>query len=323
MDPDCVSVVMPVYQDCTFLDEAVQSAISQALPQGVSLELLVIDDGSTETLVHDHLTRLEGMRHPGLRVLRLAKNSGVSAARNAGISAARGRYLAFLDSDDLWRPGHISKHLAALRDHYATLCGSDYDGVDQQGHVHTPSHLRHHHRKGRALAAAFSSGQPAVYEHAAEMFIDCCPTHTAVITIDRAAYRDSEVRFADHLRQAEDVHLWIRLATQGRFVFLPESTAAYRFNPNSISRPTDVPSRDRWYVAVLHDLLQGELGQLHHAAPRRRLSDSLCDLSWAERQAGQFSRAWHDALDACRRQPTSLRAWHSAAGCQLALATRR
>jgi len=88
-----VSVVIPVYNRRRHVEEAVRSVEAQTFP---SWELIVVDDGST----HDTVAALRAIatRH---RVLRRA-NGGCAAARNTGVAAARGRYVAFLDSDDLW-----------------------------------------------------------------------------------------------------------------------------------------------------------------------------------------------------------------------------
>jgi glycosyltransferase involved in cell wall biosynthesis len=85
-----VSVIVPTYNQATFLPAAIASVVEQTFP---SWEIIVVDDGSTDHTpsVLDELTR----RVPGLRVVP-QQNAGRSAARNAGIRLARGRYLVFL-----------------------------------------------------------------------------------------------------------------------------------------------------------------------------------------------------------------------------------
>ncbi len=94
--PD-VSVIVPVHNTEIFLQQCLDSVLAQP---GVALELICVDDGSTDgsgRLVDDYAARDER-----IHVIHQA-NAGLSAARNAGIEAATGRYLCFLDSDDYWR----------------------------------------------------------------------------------------------------------------------------------------------------------------------------------------------------------------------------
>lgn len=101
-----VSVVIPTYNVGKYVEEAVASVLSQDVP---GLEVIVIDDASTD----DTSDRLKRITDPRLRVVRLT-HVGVGAARNHGLSLARGRYLAFLDADDRWRPGKLRRQLALL-----------------------------------------------------------------------------------------------------------------------------------------------------------------------------------------------------------------
>lgn len=101
-----VSVIIPTYNYGPYIEEAVQSALDQGIDD---LEVIVVDDASTD----DTLERLARCTDPRLRVAALA-HGGVCAARNHGLSVARGRYIAFLDADDRWRPGKLDRQLAIL-----------------------------------------------------------------------------------------------------------------------------------------------------------------------------------------------------------------
>ncbi len=96
-----VSVITPVYNRSLFLDRTVQSVVAQTFKDW---EMLLIDDGSSDDSYQMMLRwaekddRIKVLHHPG------HVNRGISATRNLGIGQARGEYIAFLDSDDLWRP---------------------------------------------------------------------------------------------------------------------------------------------------------------------------------------------------------------------------
>ncbi|MFT4050890.1 MAG: glycosyltransferase [Microbacterium sp.] len=91
-----MTVIVPVFNSQTWLDDCLSSVLSQT---GVSLEVLCIDDGSTDQ--SRRVLQRFAERDPRVHVVTQA-NSGQSVARNVGLDAARGRYVIFLDSDDFW-----------------------------------------------------------------------------------------------------------------------------------------------------------------------------------------------------------------------------
>jgi hypothetical protein len=106
MIPD-VSVVLPSYNHSAFVGECVRSLLSQ---EGVSLEVIVCDDASTD----DSLSVLAGIQDPRLRVLAHPHNRGAAAAVKPGLAMARGRYIARMSSDDVCLPGRFARQVACL-----------------------------------------------------------------------------------------------------------------------------------------------------------------------------------------------------------------
>jgi glycosyltransferase involved in cell wall biosynthesis len=113
-----VSVIIPTYNRLPMVSEAVESVLAQGFED---LELIVVDDGSTDG-TGEELNRYGGR----VKLLRHSENRGVSAARNRGIREARGKYIAFLDSDDLWVKGKLKAQVEFLDDNpQYPLCYTD------------------------------------------------------------------------------------------------------------------------------------------------------------------------------------------------------
>ena len=107
MNKPLVSVIMPVYNGEKYIRKAVESVYEQE----VSLELLVIDDGSTDH-TEEVLSAYEGRED--FRYIKNQQNMGAAGSRNRGVGLAQGTYIAFLDADDWWEPEKLKKQLALL-----------------------------------------------------------------------------------------------------------------------------------------------------------------------------------------------------------------
>lgn len=124
-----VSVIIPTLNSVMLTGEAVESVLAQTFK---NFEILVIDDGSAveaQQELKELLTRLHSCGT--IKYFAFDKNRGVSAARNFGLTQARGRFIAFLDADDLWRPEKLQKQLKYMRKHDADFSFTTYLNVDQ------------------------------------------------------------------------------------------------------------------------------------------------------------------------------------------------
>ncbi len=119
-EPDLVSVVVPCHNAGTFLDRTLESVLGQTHRR---LELIVVDDKSGDDSVA--IVRRWQERDGRVELIELARNHGAPAhPRNVGVARARGRWVAFLDADDVWHPRKLECQLAALRDHGALMCST-------------------------------------------------------------------------------------------------------------------------------------------------------------------------------------------------------
>lgn len=110
--PPTVSVIIPAYNRAGYIATAVASILDQTLRD---LELIVVDDGSTDATAE----AVAAFGDPRIRLVRHPRNLGIPQARNTGLRCARGRYLAWLDSDDLARPDRLERQVRFLDAHPA------------------------------------------------------------------------------------------------------------------------------------------------------------------------------------------------------------
>ena len=107
---ELISIIMPCYNMEHYLYKSVSSVLQQSYP---CWELLIIDDGSCDS--SPSILRQLAKQDARIKPIFLEQNSGIANARNAGIRSAQGTFIAFLDSDDLWKPTKLEKQLAFMQ----------------------------------------------------------------------------------------------------------------------------------------------------------------------------------------------------------------
>ena len=125
---DLVSIITPVYNCEAFLPEAARSVLEQTWS---NWECLIVDDCSGDGSF-DLAKSLEE-KDARIRAARLETNMGPGAARNRAIGMAKGRFIAFLDCDDLWKPEKLEKQVDFMIERGITFSYSYYDVIDEEG----------------------------------------------------------------------------------------------------------------------------------------------------------------------------------------------
>ncbi len=240
-----VSVVMPSFNSAEFVREAVASVLAQ---DHRPLELLVVDDGSTDVSTGI----LAELRRKHADVLRLFRqpNRGPYPGRNLGLSHARGEYIAFLDADDYWDPGLLSKLIRALQEADADIAYCGWQNVGVEGGFGVPY-------------------VPPRYEEedSVALFLEACPwpIHAAVL---RRGLIDRLGGFSERYFTSMDYDLWLRArAARARMILLPEVLAFYRWHDKGqISKVKGRQVRDSWQVR--RDFVAATPGLLAHLDAR-------------------------------------------------------
>lgn len=131
MHTPAVSVIMPIHNNATTLTSTLDSVVAQSM---CDWEIMLVDDGSRDNgadLAVTHMQAL-GVGHK-LQLIRLPQRRGVAIARNSGIYRARGRWIAFLDGDDLWLPNRLQAQLPGFDDNHVRLLCGGYDLINEAG----------------------------------------------------------------------------------------------------------------------------------------------------------------------------------------------
>lgn len=196
-----VSVIIPTKDRCELLDLALAS-VRRIEGDDLALEILVCDNGSTDQ------SEAVARRH-GARFLRTLV-PGAAAARNAGLRAATGDYIAFLDDDDMWAPGHLRPHLSLLEAH------------PELGGVIGRVQLVDLNRKpfGQAGPAAMPSDGRYF-----RRFLQHYPQIGA--TVVRSTVRETVGEFDESLLGDEDWDWHLRLALRHRLGFVPVTSVLF------------------------------------------------------------------------------------------------
>ena len=217
-DPDLVSVVVPAYNAAATLGETLRSVRAQSHR---NLEIIVVDDGSTDMTVN--IARQHAAQDGRLRLL-TQSNGGVAAARNHGIAEARSDLIAPVDADDLWAPDKIEKQLRALKagGGNVALVYTWYALIDDESRITDTSYRPT--EEGDVLRRM------------------CCgnlvgngssPLMRKSVILEAGGY-DATLR-ARKAQGCEDVLLYYRIAERHRFAVVAEYLTGYRQTPTNMS----------------------------------------------------------------------------------------
>lgn len=226
-----VSVIIPTYNRWPMLREAVESVLAQTIDE---YELIVVDDGSTDETrrrLRDYGQRLAVMRQ---------SRRGVAAARNLGAAHSSGRYLAFLDSDDLWHRCKLERQRDFMEfNPDVEICQTDEIWIRNGVRVNP----RNKHRKpsGDTFRAS----------------LDLCLVSPSAVMLRRDLF-ERVGGFDESLPVCEDYDLWLRIAKDTEIPLIPEALVTKRGgHADQLSRSTW--GFDRFRVHSITNLLEAGL----------------------------------------------------------------
>ena len=197
---DLVSVIMPSYNTAKYIKESVESVIRQTY---TNWELLIVDDCSTDNTDEVISPFLADKR---IRYLKNPVNSGAAVSRNRALREAKGRWIAFLDSDDLWYPQKLEKQIEFMEKHNYSFSYTEYTEIDKDSRPN-----------GRRVSGPKRITQTGMYNY-------CWP---GCLTVMYDAERIGLVQIED-IKKNNDYSMWLKICRKADCCLLDEVLAAYR-----------------------------------------------------------------------------------------------
>lgn len=160
MQEKLVSIIVPVYNAGAYIEETIRMVEKQTYQEW---ELILVDDCSSDNskaVIEEYLQKRnsleESMRRQEIRLLVKQQNEGAAMARNTGMEAAKGRYIAFLDADDIWLSKKLSKEMTFMEKQQASFVFSAYEFGDENAKgtgkiVHVPEKLTYRRALSRTV----------------------------------------------------------------------------------------------------------------------------------------------------------------------------
>lgn len=223
-----VTVIIPTFNRAHCLAESIQSVLDQSF---TDFDLIVVDDGSTDN-TPEILRQFEGIQQ-----IRLEENQGVSFARNQGIAQAKGEWIAFLDSDDLWKKNKLATQMKWVESHPdVKAIYTDEIWIRKGVRVNAMNK----HRK-----------------YSGDIFRYCLPL--CIVSPSSVMLHNELLNevggFDESMPVCEDYDLWLRIAKRFPFHFIEEKLIIKRGgHEDQLSRK--YWGMDRWRVHALEKLLQ-------------------------------------------------------------------
>ena len=281
-----VSVVIPLYNKADSILETLCSAVSQI---DVEFEIVVVDDGST-----DGGARLvETLGGPRLRLIQQA-NAGVSAARNRGIAAAKGKWIAFLDADDLWSHDHLACLLNAAEDSTAIAAFSNLRLQSRAGRPSIDRKVAAEKVDDYFSFALSNGGYPM-------------SSSSSLVLRDQLL---AAGLFAIGISAGEDIDMWCRLACQGSFVYNAKLSATYndaRPSSNSASSGAREVARPFFAQRFPNMIREGKVPPALVESGRRYANFLFLEYARQLLDCGQFVEARAVLLNHCNARYDSKR----------------
>ncbi len=298
MPSNLISVVIPCFNAKRYVAATLASVLAQT---GVQLDIVVVDDGST-----DGTADFVRKGFADVRVFEQS-NQGVAVARNLGIAEAKSDWIAFIDADDIWLPGKLQAQLSALASSPAARMSYTAWHVWETEEPEPPKALIETLQRDPAAEGRWDGPTGWIY---ASLLLDCV-VWTSSVLIHRSVLQEVG-NFDPTLRVGEDYDLWLRASRVTPVVRVCKPLAMYRMHPASITKKT--PDRNFKGEVIGRAIRRWGYGSPDGSSARpsdvnQSLARSWSDYGGAHLMAGNSKRARQAALKALTLAPSQMLGW--------------
>lgn len=218
-----ISIITPVYNCEKLIGNTIETVINQTY---TNWEMLLVDDCSTdnsEKIIEEYIRKDNRVKY-----FKLEQNSGAAVARNYALEKSEGRFIAYLDSDDLWKPEKLEKQVDFMLKHnYAFSC-TDYEKIDEQGN---------------SLNKIVKIPQKVDYN----LFLRNTIIQTVGVMVD-TNITGKELLVMPNIRRRQDAATWCQLLKNGFNCYeVPENLSYYRVVSKSLSSNKFKAVKMNWY----------------------------------------------------------------------------
>ena len=222
---ELVSIIMPSYNTAEYISSAINSVVSQSYP---NWELIIVDDCSTdktENIISQYLPEKR------IRYLKNDRNVGAAETRNRALREAKGKWIAFLDSDDMWHSEKLMKQIHFMEDHNYFFSYTEYSEINNDGELN-----------------GIRVSGPRVITHTG--FLNYCWPGCLTVMYDRERVGLVQIK---GIKKNNDYAVWLNVSKKADCYLLKESLAYYRRGRKGSISTNSTIKMIKWHYNLFRD----------------------------------------------------------------------
>ena len=222
---DLVSVIMPSYNTADYISSSIQSVLNQTYQ---NWELLIVDDCSTDNT--DEIIQIF-LKDKRIKYYKNTKNFGAAVSRNKALREAKGKWIAFLDSDDLWKPDKLMKQINFMEKNRYYFSYTNYSEISEEGDD----------------LNLIITGPKKIDK--IKFFYYCWP---GCLTVMYDAQKIGLVQITD-IKKNNDYAMWLKICRKTDCYLINENLALYRRKRTGSISNHDIKTMIAWHYRLFHE----------------------------------------------------------------------